>query len=259
MIEWRDEGILLSVRRHGESAAIIEVLTHAHGRHAGVVRGGGSRRMAPILQPGARLALDWQARLEDHIGNFRVDPRPGGLALILSDRAALAALGAVSALVTASLPEREAHPKLYAATLELLDSLVVVGDWPCLYAAWELALLAELGFGLDLTRCAATGRTEDLIWVSPRSGAAVSREGGAPWADRLLPLPHFLRAGWTDGEGAVAHADLAAAFRLTGFFLETRLGPTLPRETLPAARARAVDAILRSYPRDRQLPAHAES
>ncbi len=243
-MDWSDEGILLSVRRHGESSAIIEVLTQAHGRHAGVVRGGGSRRMAPVLQPGARLALDWHARLEDHIGTFRVDPRPGRIALILSDRPALAALGSANALVSASLPEREAHPQLYAATLELFESLAVASDWPSLYAAWELALLAELGFGLDLSRCAATGEEEDLIWVSPRSGCAVSRAAGAPWADRLLALPGFLRAGWHDG-APVSRGDLAAALRLTGFFLETRLGPSLPQERLPSARSRAVDLILR--------------
>ncbi|MEM8571185.1 MAG: DNA repair protein RecO [Pseudomonadota bacterium] len=244
-MEWQDEGILLSVRRHGESAAIIEVLTRDHGRHAGVVRGGASRRMSPILQPGARLSLDWQARLEDHLGTYRVDPLPSRMALILSDRAALAALGSVSALVLACLPEREAYPRLYAATLEFLEHLAVSQDWPCLYAAWELALLAELGFGLDLSRCAASGGTEDLVWVSPRSGCAVSREAGAPWSDRLLPLPVFLRTGWAAGSDVPA-SDLAAAFRLTGFFLETRLAPVLRREVLPPARSRAVDRILRA-------------
>jgi DNA repair protein RecO (recombination protein O) len=243
-MEWQDEGMLLSARRHGESAAIIEVLTRSHGRHAGVVRGGGSRRMTPILQPGARLALHWQARLEDHLGTFRVDPQPNSLALILVDRAALAVLGSVNALISASLPEREPHPQLYAATLELLESLGTAPDWPCLYAAWELTLLSELGFGLDLSRCAATGATDDLVWVSPRSGCAVSREGGAPWADRLLLLPAFLRTGWEAGAHVPA-SDLAAAFRLTGYFLETRLAPSLARETVPPARARAVDLILR--------------
>jgi DNA repair protein RecO (recombination protein O) len=243
-MDWQDEGILVSARRHGESSAIIEVLTRDHGRHAGVVRGGGGRRMTPILQPGARLALHWQARLEDHLGTFRIDPQPSALALILADRAALAVLGSVNALISASLPEREPHAQLYAITLDLVGSLGTAPDWPCLYAAWELALLSELGFGLDLSRCVASGTTEDLVWVSPRSGCAVSRERGAPRADRLLPLPRFLREGW--GAGAeVPLADLAAAYRLTGFFLEARLAPSLVRETLPPARARAVDLILR--------------
>lgn len=238
-MDWRDEGILLTVRRHGESAAIIDVLTAEHGRHAGVVRGGGSRKMAPVLQPGAVLSLDWSARLEDHIGNYRVDPMPSHTARIMADRAALAALGAMTALVTASLPEREAHGRLYAASRALLAALGTGDDWRAGYALWELALLADLGFGLDLTACAATGATEELVWVSPKSGRAVSREAGRPWADRLLPLPGFLRRDGPPPEPG----DIGVALRLTGHFLETRLGPHLPRGKLPEARERAVDVI----------------
>lgn len=242
-MEWRDEGILVSVRRHGESAAIVEIFTACHGRHAGLVRGGAGRRMAPLLQPGAELSLDWSARLEEHIGSFRVDPiRPHG-ALLLDDAPALAALGSVTALIGVALPERAAHPALYAASRALIAALGREAGWRQLYALWELQLLGELGFGLDLGRCAATGSREDLVFVSPRSGCAVSREAGAPWADRLLPLPSFLR---DPGAGPASPADLAAALALTGFFLEARLGPTLPREALPAARGRAVEAMLRA-------------
>jgi DNA repair protein RecO (recombination protein O) len=244
-VEWRDEGILLTARRHGESTAIVELLTAAHGRHAGVVRGGGARRMAPVLQPGALLAVEWSARLDEHIGHFRVDPAGPGVARILGDRAALAALGAVTALLAASLPEREAHPALFARTRDLVAALGASPDWPARYAVWELALLADLGFGLDLSRCAATGATDELIYVSPRSGRAVSRSGGAAWAERLLPLPAFLRDGWREGEAAPP-AELAAALRLTGHFLDTRLAPALPREALPSARGRAVEALLRA-------------
>lgn len=244
-MDWRDEGILISARRHGESAAIVEVLTRDHGRHAGVVRGGGSRRMAPVLQPGALLAVEWSARLEEHIGSFRVDPIRAHTAVLMADRAALAALGAVTALATA-LPERAAHPTLYARTLGLLDALGTTPDWPARYAAWELALLAELGFGLDLARCAATGTDADLVWVSPRSGRAVSRAAGAPWAGRLLALPAFLRQGWDAPPPA---PDIAAALTLTGHFLAERVAPALPRATLPPARARAVEAILSSATR----------
>ena len=173
-MDWRDEGILLTARRHGESAAIVEVFTARHGRHAGVVRGGGSRRMAPVLQPGSRLAVEWSARLEEHIGTFRVDPIGARAAAIMADPAALAALAAMTALVAATLPERDAHPDLYARSLALLDALAAAPDWPARYAAWELALLAELGFGLDLAACAVTGATQDLVWVSPRTGRAVS-------------------------------------------------------------------------------------
>ncbi len=242
-MDWRDEGILISTRRHGESAAIVEVFTEAHGRHAGVVRGGGARRMAPILQPGARLSVEWSARLEEHIGAFRVDPIATPLGVVLGDRAALAALGSVSALIGVALPERAAHPGLYAATRDLVDALGRARDWRERYALWELGLLTELGFGLDLARCAATGASEDLIWVSPKSGRAVSRDAGAPWADRLLALPAFLRRG---SEGSPADPkELAAALALTGFFLQARLAPALPREALPSARARAAAALLK--------------
>jgi DNA repair protein RecO (recombination protein O) len=240
-MDWRDEGILLAARRHGESAAIVEVFTAAHGRHAGVVRGGGSRRMAPVLQPGTRLAVEWSARLEEHIGTFRIDPMPSRTGALMADGAALAALSAMAALVAATLPERDAHPDLYARSLALVDALATAPDWPARYAAWELALLAELGFGLDLAACAVTGDTEDLAWVSPRTGRAVSRTAGAPWADRLLVLPAFLRGSG----GTPAADDIAAALALTGHFLDACVAPGLPRGALPPARARAVAAILR--------------
>lgn len=242
-MDWRDEGILIATRRHGESAAIVEIFTAGHGRHAGVVRGGGSRRLAPLLQPGARLAVEWSARLEEHIGTFRVDAMPARTAaLMLGDRAALAALGAVLGLIAAALPERDAHPDLYARTLDLVGALGAAPDWPARYAVWELALLAELGFGLDLATCAVSGSEQDLAWVSPRSGRAVSRSAGAAWADRLLPLPGFLRDGW---DAAPPPAAVADALRLTGHFLEARLAPGLARGTLPAARARAVAGLVR--------------
>ncbi|PZQ52320.1 MAG: DNA repair protein RecO [Rhodovulum sulfidophilum] len=241
-MEWRDEGILLSVRRHGEASAIVEIFTAGHGRHAGVVRGGGGRRMAPVLQPGAEVSAEWSARLEEHIGAFRLDLVTAHSARLLDDGAALAALQAVAALSAAGLPERAAHPELYALTRDLVAALGHAPDWPSRYALWELALLGELGFGLDLTRCAASGRREDLVYVSPKSGIAVSREAGAPWAARLFALPDFLRLG----EPAEDPEAVRAALALTGFFLDARLGPALPRGALPAARDRAVAAILRA-------------
>lgn len=238
-LDWRDEGILIGVRRLGESAAMIEVFTAARGRHAGVVKGGASRRMAPILQPGAQLALEWRARLEEHVGTFRVDPvrsRAG----IMADSAALAGLGAVVGLIGVALPERAAHPALYAETVALLDLMAEGGDWPASYARWEVALLAELGFGIDLGACAVTGAREGLVFVSPRTGRAVTREGAGEWESRLLPLPEFLLAPDRPASGPA----LAEALNLTGFFLERRLAPTLAREALPPARSRAVAAIL---------------
>jgi DNA repair protein RecO (recombination protein O) len=239
-MEWRDEGVILATRRHGEGAAIVEVFTAGHGRHAGVVKGGGSRRMAPLLQPGAQVAVEWSARLEEHIGTFRLDPVRSRAGALMGDGAALAALAAVTGLTLAALPERAAHPALYAATVALLDGLCEGADWPADYARWEIELLGEIGFGLDLTCCAVTGEAGDLAFVSPRTGRAVSRAGAGAWADRLLPLPAFLLG---DG-GAADGAELADALALSGFFLERRVAPTLARERLPPARARAVAAIL---------------
>jgi DNA repair protein RecO (recombination protein O) len=238
-MDWRDEGILIAARRHGESSAIIEVFTAGHGRHAGVVRGGAGRRMAPVLQPGARLSVEWRARLDEHLGAFRVDLIAARTAAIMEDRAALAALGSATALIAAALPERDAHPTLYRKSLELVEALARTADWPARYAAWELALLAELGFGLDLGRCAVTGATDGLAWVSPKSGRAVGRAAAAGWEDRLLALPAFLREGWEAPPGA---EEVAAALRLTGFFLQARVAPGLARG-LPGARGRAVEAI----------------
>ncbi len=240
-MDWQDEGLVIGSRRHGETSAILEVLTAGHGRHSGVVRGGASRRLTPVLQPGARVAVVWSARLEAHLGTFRVEPIATSLAAVLADRAALGCLGSMLALIGAALPERATHPALYARSCELVAALGRDPDWRARYALWELYFLAELGFGLDLRSCAVTGGVDDLVWVSPKSGRAVGRSAGAAWADRLLPLPAFLRGA----ENSVDAADLASALALTGHFLEGWLGPTLPQGKLPAARARAVTALAR--------------
>lgn len=239
-MEWRDHGILLSTRRHGETSAIIEVFTEAHGRHAGVVRGGTSRKIAPILQPGAQLDLLWRARLENHIGSYQVEPLRSRAAAALSGRMALAGLNTVTALLSFCLPEREPHAALYARSEQLLDLLGQDEIWPLAYLKWELALLDDMGFGLDLTACAATGTTEDLIYVSPKSGRAVSKDGVGDWADRMLPLPPCLR-----GQGTAPDDEIATALSTTGYFLEHRLAPSLGHKPLPEARARFVDAFTR--------------
>ncbi|MTH98687.1 MULTISPECIES: DNA repair protein RecO [Alphaproteobacteria] len=239
-MDWRDHGILLTSRRHGETAAIIEVFTEGHGRHAGVVRGGTSRKIAPILQPGAQLDVLWRARLEEHIGTFQVEPLRSRAAAAFSGRLALAGLNAVVALLSFCLPEREPHPAIYKQTEQLMDLLGQDDIWPLAYLRWEMALLEELGFGLDLSRCAVTGTTEGLIYVSPKSGRAVSAEGAGEWADRLLPLPPCLL-----GEGQGADDEIAQALGTTGYFLENRVAPALGHNPLPDARARFVDQFTR--------------
>ncbi|NNE52359.1 MAG: DNA repair protein RecO [Sulfitobacter sp.] len=234
-MEWRDEGILLSARKHGETSAIIEVFTPQQGRHVGVVRGGTSRKVAPILQPGAQLDVAWRARLEDHIGSFSVEPVRSRAALVMGDRLALAGLNSVTALLAFCLPEREAHPSLYRRSEALLDLLGQNEIWPLAYLQWEVSLLEEMGYALDLTSCAVTGATEGLIFVSPKSGRAVSAEGAGDWAERLLPLPDVLR-----GQGEGADAEIAEAFRTTGYFLAAHLAADLGDKPLPEARARFV-------------------
>jgi len=239
-MEWRDQGILLATRRHGETSVIIEVFTPTQGRHAGIVRGGTSRKIAPILQPGAQLDLAWRARLEDHIGSFSVEPVRSRAAAAMEDRLALAGLNAVTGLLSFCLPEREAHPGLYAKTEALLDLLGHTDVWPLAYLQWELGLLEEMGYGLDLSACAVTGGLDDLVYVSPKSGRAVSAQGAGQWADRLLPLPDVLR-----GRGEAPDAEIAQGFVTTGYFLTMHLAKGLGDRPLPEARARFVDAFNR--------------
>ncbi|UOA16240.1 DNA repair protein RecO [Sulfitobacter dubius] len=238
-MEWRDQGILLSARRHGETSAIIEVFTPEQGRHAGIVRGGTSRKIAPSLQPGAQLDLAWRARLEDHIGAFTVEPLRSRAAVAMQDRLALAGLNAVTALLSFCLPEREPHPALYRRTEALLDMLGQGEVWPLAYLKWELRLLEEMGYALDLESCAVTGVSEELIYVSPKSGRAVSAKGAGEWANRLLPLPTVLRGG------TGSDAEIAQGLVTTGHFLSAHLARDLGGKPLPEARARFVDAFSR--------------
>ena len=244
MVDWRDQGALLSVRRHGETSAIIEVFTESHGRHAGVVRGGASRKIAPVLQPGAQLDVAWRARRDEHLGTFSVEPVKSRAAAVLGDRMALAGLNAVTGLLSYCLPEREPHPSLYSRTITLLDLLGTSSAWPLAYLRWELALLDEMGFGLDLSRCAVTGAVDDLAYVSPRTGRAVSAEAAGEWSDRLLPLPPALLG---HGEGGLA--GIGEGLATTGHFLKNRLAMQFSDRPLPAARQRLVDIIARSQGR----------
>jgi DNA repair protein RecO (recombination protein O) len=240
MIDWRDEGAVLTVRPHGENAAIVDVFTANHGRHAGVVRGGTGRRLAPVLQPGSQVEVTWRARLSDHIGAFTVEPLRSRAPQVMSDRLALAGLNAVAALLSHVLPERESHPALYARSIGLFDLLGQSDLWPLAYLHWEMALLEDMGFALDLATCAVTGTVDDLAFVSPRTGRAVSRAAASTWENRLLPLPPVML-----GQGDATGPDIAAALAVTGHFLGKRLFASLGDRPVPPARARLVDLIAR--------------
>ena len=238
-MEWREEGVLLAVRRHGESAAIIELFTEARGRHAGIVRGGGSRKLAPVLQPGTQVDATWRARLEEHLGTFAVEPVQSR-AHLMADRLTLAGLNALTALLSYALPEREPHAALYRQTLAVLEMMDDGPYWPLAYLRWELSLLEELGFGLDLGSCAVSGATDGLTFVSPKSGRAVAKGAAGEWADKLLPLSPALI-----GQGAGSAQDIRDGLRVTGYFLQNWLAPALGHKGLPKARERLVDLLSR--------------
>jgi DNA repair protein RecO (recombination protein O) len=239
-MQWSDEGVILSVKPHGETAAVAEIFTRAHGRHLGLVHGGRSRRLRPVLQTGNHVDAVWKARLAEHLGQVSVELRKGYAAQAMDDPLALAGLSSLCALARL-LPERDPHPNLFEVTLFVLGFLDEPDVWPALVVRWELALLDELGFGLDLASCAATGTRENLVYVSPKSGRAVSAEAGAPYKDRMLVLPAFLAKG---REGHATAADVAAGLELTGHFLLTRV--LLPREEeMPQARQRFAELIAR--------------
>ncbi len=233
-MEWQGDGLILSVRRHGETSAIIDVLTRERGRHSGLVRGGRSRTQRPVLQAGNLVHVVWRARLEDHLGLFTADPHRMIVAGIIDSMPRLAAVTTVTTLASL-LPEREPHPRLYDASLLLLEHLDDDDIWPALLVRWELGLLDELGFGLDLERCAMSGVREGLAFVSPRSGKAVTAAQGEPWKDKLLRLPGFL-AGST---GAPSRQDIADGLDLAGHFLARHVFE--PRGVaVPEARSRIV-------------------
>ena len=239
-MNWSDEGIVLSVRALGETAAVVELLTRAHGRHLGLVHGGRSRRLRPVLQTGNHVEVTWKGRLAEQLGFFTTELRKGYAAAAMEDTLALSGLTSLCALARL-LPERDPHPDLYEVTLFVLGYLDDNAIWPALYVKWELNLLAELGFGLDLTVCAATGTAENLAWVSPKSGRAVSAAAGEPYRDRLLRLPSFL-IGHRSGD--VTRRDVLDGLALTASFLTTRV--LAPRDmTMPEGRHQLLAALSR--------------
>ena len=213
-MQWTDDGLVIGLRRHGETSVILELMTAAHGRHLGLVHGGRSRRMQPMLQPGNRLRATWRARLDEALGSYSVEPAELVAARLMGSALALYGIGHLGTLLRL-LPERDPHPRLYEAAQVLIEHLADPAVAPVLMVRFELALLSEMGFGLDLAACAATGSNDGLIYVSPKSGRAVSASAGEPFRDRLLPLPAFLH----ERSSALGREDVAQGFTLTGYFL----------------------------------------
>lgn len=236
-MNWSDRALVLGCRDLGEGGVILEAMTRDHGRHLGLVHGGRSRRLRPSLQLGNSLAVQWRARLDEQLGTYAVEVDVSRAGRLIASPGALLGVATLASHLHL-LAERDPHPALFEAAEALLDHLDEPADGPALFCRFELLLLAEVGFGLDLSACAATGAVRDLAYVSPRTGRAVGREPGAPYRDRLLPLPGFLLG---EAEAPPGPAELGDGFRLTGFFLAQHLyGPrNLP---LPDQRARYVGA-----------------
>jgi DNA repair protein RecO (recombination protein O) len=241
-MQWSDDGFVLGVRRHGEASAILEVMTRAHGRHLGLVRGGAGSRMRPVLQPGNAVRAHWRARLDDHLGNYTIEPVALRAGALFSDSHAIYAVAHLAALARL-LPERDPHEVVYDSLEAIVPYLHEPVSCAALIVRFELLMLSELGFGLDLDSCAATGTLTDLVYVSPKSGRAVSREAGLPWRDRMLPLPAFV----TGDAAQVGAKDIADGFALTAFFLARHV--LEPRGlALPDARAHFIAAVCRKLP-----------
>lgn len=242
-MEWSDDLIVLAVRPHGETSVIVEGLSRGHGRHSGLVRGGASRKMRAALQPGNTLHAQWRARLAEHLGNFTLEAGTTRAGEMMESREALSGLNAFTAVALAALPEREPHASVFAAGEILLDAIMRedFAHWGPLFVRWETGLLHELGFGLDLSKCAATGDTDDLVYVSPKSGRAVSRAAGAPYRTRLFPLPGFLLGCQNV---APTEDDIVSGLRLTEHFLLERVLRPHGR-AMPPARHRLAELAAR--------------
>ena len=237
-MEFEDEGYVLASRAHGEAGAIVEILTERHGRWAAHIAGGASRRLKPILQPGSRVRMAYRSRVADQLGSARLEGEGEGASALFDDPLALSALAVAAAVVAGALPEREPHPGAFFAFQALVAALALPDIWPAVLVRFEMGLLQELGFGLDLSRCAVTGSADDLIWVSPRTGRAVSASAGEPYRDRLLALPPFMLSA----QGRLSPGDIADGLALTGRFLRDFVFAALNRP-LPPARARLIEQL----------------
>ncbi|RAH96997.1 DNA repair protein RecO [Acuticoccus sediminis] len=241
-MEWKDEALILSARPLGESSKIIEVLTPNEGRASGLVRGARSKTMRALVQPGNRVEVTWRGRLEDQLGTFALELIEARAGLVMDSAWGAFGIGSIASLL-AFLPERDPHPRLYAAANALIEAFALPRAAGEAGVRFELIVLDEFGFGLDLSHCAATGATEDLVYVSPRTGRAVGRGPGARYADRMLPLPAFLTS-----DALCDAATLADGFRLTGYFLAAHVA-ALANKPLPPERERFVRAVLRAVAR----------
>jgi DNA repair protein RecO (recombination protein O) len=237
-MEFEDDAFVLSARAFGETGAIVEVITARHGKYAAHVAGAASRRMKPFLQAGAKVSLSYRARTADQLGSASLEPAGEGPSALFDDRLALAALASAAAVTVGALPEREPHPGAYLGFEALLMALESPDIWPAVYVRFEAGLLADLGFGLDLSKCAVTGSLDDLIYVSPRTGRAVSAGAGAEYAARLLALPPFMLSA----QGGLSAGDIGAGLTLTAHFLERFVFSPLNRP-LPPARHWLVDRL----------------
>lgn len=237
-MEFDDDAFVLSARAHGETGAIVELLTAVNGRWAAHIAGGASRRMKPILQAGARVMVHYRARTSDQLGSATLEAISEGPSALFDDPVALAGLSAAAAVSGGALPEREPHPGAFLAFEALTSALAITEIWPAVFIRFEAGLLEELGFGLDLSKCAATGAVDDLIYVSPKTGRAVSRAAGEPYKDRMLALPRFLLSS----QSGLGEGDIGAGFELTGHFLEQFVFAPLNRP-LPPARLWLIDRL----------------
>ncbi|MBT3989410.1 MAG: DNA repair protein RecO [Rhodospirillaceae bacterium] len=243
-MNWSDIGIVLSAKKHGEGSAIVSLMTPEHGRHAGLVRGGSGKRARGIYEAGNLVSVDWQARIEEHLGTFRCELLKPQAALYLDDSLRLAGLSSACAVLEMALPERESHPEIYESLFNFIANLESE-TWLEDYVHWEIDLLADLGFGLDLTSCASTGQSDELIYVSPKSGQAVSTTAGEPYKDKLLALPGFLQ----EAVETPAKIDFEAIFQglnLTSYFMDRNVF-IHSKNGAPPARTRLVDRVKQKH------------
>tara|TARA_B100000287_G_C20447616_1_gene708169 strand:+ start:137 stop:877 length:741 start_codon:yes stop_codon:yes gene_type:complete len=240
-MNWTDEGLLLSVNPHGEKSAILQVLTRTKGLHAGIIQNAFSKKMSSILQPSSQLQLDWSSRLEEHLGTYKVDLLKTRVDIFLSNKIALDMFNSISSLCISILAERDPMPEFYEKTINFLDQIVTKKNWEFLYLDWELQLLTSIGYGLDLKKCVASGSTENLFYISPKSGKAVSREIGLKYDKKLLRFPSILRDKKKYND--FSRSELVAGLSITGFFLKKWLTYSFQNKQTMKIRQRLIDTL----------------